>query len=238
MAAPNSSSGRVVLIGRIAQAAEGPPTRTFQERLRELVGGQDTERRELVVLIDELVTSSVDLATVAPTISALLHSQLAADAVTATFLGEDGTVAPAEVDEQLTPDDVLRIARVRGQARAGVLDEPMLDAAGLAAALGSSATNPREFARSWRGRPGLLALRRGHRFVFPAFQFDRPRNRIWPIVAEINGLLDAQQEPWAVASFWFTHDSSLGARPADLVGDAHAATALQQAAMRELAPID
>jgi len=106
-----------------------------------------------------------------------------------------------EVDDALSADDVLRIARVRGQAEAAILAEPAFDASRVAEALGSSSKNPREFARQARGRSSLVALRHGNRYVFPAFQFNVGRREVWPIVAEVNALLGAAEQPWAVASF-------------------------------------
>lgn len=228
-------AARSALIATISQDAAEPNRMAFQERLRSHLSSHPAARLAMVGLIEDLVSANEDLSDVSPVIAGLLRSQLAATAVQEAFaVGLD----PSEPDEVLTPDDVLRIARVRGQAHANVLSEPMLDASGLAAALGSTSSNPREFARMARMRPGLLSLRRGNRFLFPAFQFDLARGRIWPIVAEVNTELDSAREPWATASFWFTMDSVLGGRPADRVADPIAASAIRAAMDRELAPID
>jgi hypothetical protein len=194
----------------------------------------DDERRALVSLIEEMVASDVQLAEVAPSVGALLRSAIAADAVTAVFL--DPTLANAGEDAY-TPDDLLRIGRVRGQAEASLLAEPMLDASQVARIMGSRSSNPREYARQLRERTAVLALPAGNRFVYPAFQFDERRHALRPLAAEISAQLGANEDPWGVASWWFTVEPVLGARPADLVVDAARDEVLRGAVARELAPI-
>lgn len=226
---------RTSLVERLVEVANEREPGSFAERLRSRLHARSDDRQALIDLIEDLVAADEGLADVGPSIATLLRSKIAADAVTAAFAGERPT--PDDIDDILTPDDVLRIARVRGQAEAAILAQPMFEASRVAAALGSSSRNPREFARQVRGRPGLVSLRRGNRFVFPSFQFNEGRQEIWPVVAEVNTVLDASAEPWAVASFWFTPDAYLGARPADLVADPARADDIRQAARRELAPV-
>lgn len=52
--------------------------------------------------------------------------------------------------------------------------------------------------------------------VYPDFQFDR-EGRLPAIVAEINALLGATDDPWGVADWWLSPDASLGGRPIDLI---------------------
>lgn len=236
---PTLDNRRTSLVKRLAEVANEREPGSFAERLRSRLHARSDDRLALIDLIEDLVAADEGLADVGPSIASLLRSKIAADAVTAAFAGE--RTAPDHIDDDmediLTPDDVLRIARVRGQAEAAILAQPMFEAGRVAAALGSSSRNPREFARQARSRPGTIALRRGNRFVFPSFQFNEGRQEIWPIVAEVNTLLDASAEPWAVASFWFTPDAYLGARPADLVADPTRADDIRHAARRELAPV-
>ncbi len=71
-----------------------------------------------------------------------------------------------------------------------------------------------------RRRGELLGLPVRNRYLFPSFQFDFERQRIFPTVVDVNRLLGAADDPWGVASWWFSTDSWLkSARPADLVGD-------------------
>jgi hypothetical protein len=137
----------------------------------------------------------------------------------------------------LTPDDVLRIAGVQGEAEASVLRHEMLDASALARLLGSTSANPREFVRSLRTRGEIVGLPRTGGYVFLAFQVNALRREVWPIVAELNRLLGARDDPWAVASWWFTRDSRLGTEPCELVTDSSRADDLRRAAARELAAV-
>lgn len=73
--------------------------------------------------------------------------------------------------------------------------------------------------------------------MFPAFQVNPSRREIWPVVAELNRRLGAADDPWVVASWWFTRDSRLGAEPHALVSDPARADDLRRAAARELAAI-
>lgn len=202
-------------------------------RLRQGLVTSDADRLAVVALIEEMVAADPLLAQTAPSVSALLRSAVASEAVTAAFAQATTTDDP---DDAWVPDDVLRIARVRGQAEAAILHELMFDAPRTARAMGSRSSNVREYARQLRAKPGVLALPVGNRFVFPSFQFDEPRRRLWPIAVELNELLGAADDPWGAAGFWYGTDTRLGARPADLVWDDTRAADLRAAAARELAP--
>lgn len=219
---------------RLAAATGEAYGATLASRLRDGLITSDADRAALVDLIDEMVTADSLLAQTAPSIGALLRSAIASRAVTEAFVP---SAAADDVEDAATPDDILRIARVHGQAEASVLSNLMFDAARAARAMGSRSANVREYARRLRARPGVLALPIANRFVFPSFQFDEPRRRLWPIALEVNEVLGAADDPWGVASFWFGHDPSLDARPADLVSDEIRAPDVKAAAARELAPV-
>ncbi|GBF17622.1 hypothetical protein Br6_05029 [Rhodococcus sp. Br-6] len=51
-------------------------------------------------------------------------------------------------------------------------------------------------------RPGLIRLERGDTVLYPAFQF-RSDAQTQKLIDTINVLLKAQDDPWAVASWWF-----------------------------------
>jgi hypothetical protein len=53
--------------------------------------------------------------------------------------------------------------------------------------------------------------------VLPAFQF-KADGRQLPIVAQVNDLLGAHDDPWGVASWWLDRNSWLGGVPAELLG--------------------
>lgn len=219
---------------RLATATGEAYGAALASRLRDELVTSDADRTALVELIDEMVSADPLLAQTAPSIGALLRCAIASRAVTDAFVR---AAVADDVDDAATPDDILRIARVHGQAETSILSNLMFDAVRAARAMGSRSANVREYARQLRARPGVLALPIGNRFVFPSFQFDEPRRRLWPVAVEVNELLGAADDPWGVAGFWFGHDPGLGARPADLVSDEARAADAMAAAARELAPV-
>ena len=117
--------------------------------------------------------------------------------------------------------DLMRIvltgeSSVRDAAMIEILREPMMterqadDALGAGAAA-MSASECRE--RSW-----LLALPTHRGFLYPRFQFDIDAAAIYSAVRDVNERLEAVDDPWGVASWWFCLHLRLGARPADLIG--------------------
>ncbi|HEX8645751.1 MAG TPA: hypothetical protein VF715_02545 [Thermoleophilaceae bacterium] len=69
-------------------------------------------------------------------------------------------------------------------------------------------------------RGGLLVLTRAGDEMAPAFQLDE-QGRVLGAAAEVNMLLDADDDPWGVASWWLTPHAGLHVIPADAlrVGD-------------------
>ena len=63
----------------------------------------------------------------------------------------------------------------------------------------------------------VIAFRSERGAVYPGFQFDRD-GRLPAIVAEVNALLGATDDPWGVADWWLSPDASLDGRPVDLIG--------------------
>jgi hypothetical protein len=51
----------------------------------------------------------------------------------------------------------------------------------------------------------------------PAFQFT-PAGEPWPVVQEVNQVLDAARDPWGVTCWWVHPHERLGVVPADLLG--------------------
>lgn len=133
----------------------------------------------------------------------------------------------------------LQIERaIRTEARRIVLDQPMITAEAVARGLGSHSVNPRQYANTKRRRGELLGLPIRNRFLFPAFQFDFERSRIVPVVSEVNRLLGAAEDPWGVASWWFSPNGWLHSdRPADHLCDEQAALQVLQAAQAVVAPL-
>ena len=110
---------------------------------------------------------------------------------------------------------------LRTQARRAVLDVEMLTSAAVAQALGMRGTNQREAASRLRRAGALLGLPDGgsRGYLYPAFQVDPVAQRVRPVVATVNRVLDAAGDPWGVASWWVSPTPRLdGSSPAALVG--------------------
>ena len=119
-------------------------------------------------------------------------------------------------------------ARLQGEAVESIWREPMLKPGDAAVALGARATN-REKVRRLRERSALLGLPSGNGFLYPAFQFDAVRRRLFPEVIEINELIDAAGDPWGVASWWMGENARLAERPVDCVGTDRASDLVEAA---------
>ena len=119
-------------------------------------------------------------------------------------------------------------ARLQGEAIEAIWREPMLKPGDAALALGARATN-REKVRRLRERSSLLGLPSGSGFLYPAFQFDTARRRLFPEIIEVNELIDAAGDPWGVASWWMAENARLSARPVDSVGTERAPDVVEAA---------
>ena len=111
---------------------------------------------------------------------------------------------------------LMNRTRLQGEAIRAIWDEPMLQARDAATALGSEPTN-RERVRQLRLRSELLGLRHGRGYLYPAFQFDPERRCVDTTVGAVNQHLRAGDDPWGVASWWFSVNDRLNARPCELV---------------------
>jgi hypothetical protein len=114
----------------------------------------------------------------------------------------------------------------------------MMEADVVARALGSRSVNPGQYASLRRRRGELLGVPVANRYLFPAFQIDLARRRTYPAVAQVNLLLDALDDPWGVASWWFSRSARLGGvRPADVVADEGRADDVLRVARGVVGPI-
>ncbi len=130
-----------------------------------------------------------------------LRAAVAAKAVTSVVAGE-----PTKV---LDPDSLLEHARLEGEVRRQIFEEPLFDADAVAQLLGSETSN-RQRAAKLRRQGKLVGVKHGARYLFPAFQFDRERGRIHEAAEQANQRLGAAADPWGVASWWI--------RPRDVLG--------------------
>ncbi|WP_330333993.1 hypothetical protein OHS33_32515 [Streptomyces sp. NBC_00536] len=68
--------------------------------------------------------------------------------------------------------------------------------------------------------PGLIRLRAaGGSVRLPAFQFAADGQPV-PVVREVNGLLDADRDPWGAATWWLSPHAWLDELPVRLIGTA------------------
>ena len=160
-------------------------------------------------------------------------------AVRAATVAEEVTRALAgEPLNVLRADEVLRDARILGEAQNRICQESLLDAEAAGALLGSqSGTNRRQYANAQRQRGDLLGVPRLNAYLYPAFQFDLARRRIREAAATVNRLLGANEDPWGVASWWTTPSERLQNRaPKELLGTDEEPLLLELA-NAELAPV-
>lgn len=78
----------------------------------------------------------------------------------------------------------------------------------------------------------IIVLERAGERLAPAFQFAGEEGEVAAGVAEVNGLLDATEDPWGAASWWLTPHAALHAIPADAlrVGEGEIVLAAARAA--------
>ena len=113
-------------------------------------------------------------------------------------------------------DELAAQSRLRTEARAAILAEPMFAEKDAAAVLGIDQPGAVE---SLRVSSLLLAIPSDGGYLYPRFQFDTQRRAIHNTASEVNQLLEANKDPWGVAGWWLYSNDRVGARPADLLGD-------------------
>jgi hypothetical protein len=199
----------------LEKEAAGLPGRTGSERrtnapsdeeLVEQVVGVAAQRSELDPFLDDM--------------AAYLRSLLGVERLL------EGWSRPAPLR------DLLQEVAVTTEARQSVQAEPMLSAREVSHRLGSRSTNLRQYAARLRRENHLLAVPvQKNRYQFPAFQFDN-NGQVFAVVPMVNQILDAESDPWGVASWWVESHASLpaGTAPKQLLGnDDEAIRALAQA---------
>ncbi|MFF8815439.1 hypothetical protein [Streptomyces pactum] len=119
-----------------------------------------------------------------------------------------------------------------GPVRRRLLAAPALSAAEVAD--GGGGARAAGAGGAVRGAPrGLIALTNdAGRTVFPAFQFAAGATP-WPVVREVNTVLEAGADPWGAADWWLSPHTWWGVPPAGLPGQGRDAELL--AAARSLA---
>lgn len=105
-------------------------------------------------------------------------------------------------------------ARLRAAVRLQVLEEPMFSEDEVAAV--SRGHLDIADIRLRRTDSMLLALPTDSGLLYPRFQFDEDGS-VYEMVQRVNQHLRAADDPWGVASWWFSEHIRLGGRPADLL---------------------
>ncbi len=186
---------------------------------------QAISEQDVIEAVSRLVDAYPRLRKVHAEIETLLRTALVRDVIEEEIGGEPRHVLGP--DEIMDADELLAEARAGGEVRRHILQEEMLDAAAVSRLLGSQSVNPRQYANNLRRRAALIGLRHRNQFLYPAFQFDRDRGRVDPVVAEINQLLAADDDPWGVASWWLSTNDRLGGQaPKDALQDPEARSRL------------
>ena len=79
----------------------------------------------------------------------------------------------------------------------------------------------RSYTKRLRDSSQVIALKTGRTYVYPYFQFDRRKHRVRPVVAEVNRILLANQDPWGAMAWWLSDNPRWGhRRPVDHPDDA------------------
>ncbi|MEV5548589.1 hypothetical protein AB0L35_21100 [Streptomyces sp. NPDC052309] len=115
-----------------------------------------------------------------------------------------------------TPAEGARSPGARGVG-AGT-QGPGTEGSGTTGVEGPGAEGARDVDAGGRSPRGLIALTDdGGQTVFPAFQFAAGTTP-WPVVLEVNAVLEAEADPWGAADWWLSPHTWWGAPPAALLG--------------------
>ena len=209
---------------------DGTAAAAVRTMARASAGGRRSSAAQQRVL-DQL--SELPMREAAGVVSTFVSQQLGTvrDEVLAVMLV--GLGAQEQVAQALPVPSAGAVAgqlEIEHAAKAVVLEHEMLSAEQVADALGSRSVNRRGRASALRKDSRIVGLEVSGRTLYPAFQFDRARARVYPVVVEGNQLLDAANDPWGAASWWLSTSTWLadGQSPADL------AVAGQDSTVREL----
>lgn len=222
-----TAGGRARTFKRIAAALERLPSATSREHVMTATGGWNRSRILAALLTeltqgssgDDLIDTAADVASRHPElkgewerIRSLLAFQATRNSLVHRLAGSPRAVL--EVEELFASAGQAALA---GEVISSIWQERMLEPSTAAAALGAKPSN-REKVRQYRERSWLLGLPRDRGYLYPAFQFDLDRREVFSEVRRVNELLKAREDPWGVASWWFSRNDYLAERPVDLIG--------------------
>jgi hypothetical protein len=147
-------------------------------------------------------------------------SSVGAARESASAYGTLGRKVAAEPGRRRSPSPGA--AAIRQASRRRILEEEALSSSEVSELLGSESKNTRQYAMELRKRGELIGVKVRGRHLYPAFQFDVPRRRVYDVVKEVSGILAADRDPWGALSWWLSPNARIPGRraPKELLADA------------------
>ncbi len=207
---------------RVAAEPHAPPADEWERAVSLLAGAKTAAEREraLVSFAAEVSPTLPGLGRHRVSLLAFLRSAGLAEGLAEELAGDPCIVVDEVELPRFNDADVLTESALRGQVRARVYESELLTASAVSHLLGSSSKNPRQLANRRRVASRLLGVPHRNQYLYPAFQIDSARGRVYPAAEQANMLLCAAEDPWGVASWWLAPSGRLGGTaPADLLGD-------------------
>ena len=197
-----------------ASSKRAPST---NEQIVQLIEKHSATPDEFVELVGAVIESQPDLKAIRPYVDRLLRAAFAAPVVEGVLVGEVAWRA-AELDA--TGNDLIAQKRSAGEAKRSLLEgTELLTATEVSRLLGSRSENARQYANNLRKKGELLWVPRANQYLYPAFQFDPERKRVFPEVPIVCRILNVAADPWGVLSWWTSPNARISDRkPRELLG--------------------
>ena len=111
---------------------------------------------------------------------------------------------------------------IRQTSRQRILQEEAFSSSEVSELLGSESKNTRQYAMELRKRGELIGVKVRGRHLYPAFQFDVPRRRVYAVVKDVSRILAADRDPWGALGWWLSPNARIPGRraPKELLADA------------------
>jgi len=182
--------------------------------------GESERERAFAELVAEASRTLPGLTRHGASLLALVRSAGIAESLTEELAGEPRIVVDEVELPRFDPVAVLAESAVRAQVHARVYETELLTGPAVSRLLGSRSKNPRQLANRRRVASRLLGVPHRNQYLYPSFQIDSQRARVYEAAEKVNMLLCAADDPWGVASWWLAPNGRLGGvAPADLLGD-------------------
>ncbi|WP_420437342.1 hypothetical protein [Candidatus Poriferisodalis sp.] len=149
-------------------------------------------------------------------------SHIVASRIAASIFTEIAKTVASGFDPSLRADTFVRQLRAETERRNKivrfVLAHECYAQQEALSALNAEGPGPDELLLdSLREKSDLIGLPRQDRYSYPAFQFNSDTGRLYEEVAAINRQLGADQDPWGVATWWYTENERLNAPPVEIL---------------------